>query len=392
MKRVCSTVIACLMLASLLGGCAWRPDSALPDLKLVTPLPADDWRHNVIPRTEPALFMAWEYRPLVFEGRDGLDVICPMWMDLVMEEDGPALKDLSEMGYTSFDPVSFVSDAHAAGTQVWATVVGFVPEATAAVVRDPENVARIAEEIGRRAKAWGLDGIDLDFENMDPDDTDRFTDFARAVREAVGDRILSVCVTVPMATPSRSPYQAYDRAALAHVCDYVNVMTYDGHKEGVIAPVAGEDWVRYRLELLLRDVPSPRILLGIPMHGVDFWRDEGTEETYTGRITVTSAEVKALLETGTLSAANRVFEVDEWLARGVRQEPSGILMYSFRDIEGSVHRIFLEDEVSLRNKFALVREYSLGGTAIWQKKAGEPEWWTAMAHAAEENRAAVGLQ
>jgi len=360
----------------------WQ-DVWLDELQLVTPVPEDDWRHHVVSRTEPALFMAWEYRPTEFSAREGLDILCPMWMELVMGDDGPELVDLSDMGYTAFDPLSFVEDAHEAGTQIWATVVGFVPTATAELVRNEEAVQETAQAIAQKAEAWNLDGIDLDFESMDPDDTERFTAFAAAVKKAIGDKKLSVCVTVPMAVPSRSPYQAYDRRELAKVCDYINVMTYDGHKEGIIAPVAGEDWVRYRIELLLREVPSNQILLGIPMHGVDFYRAEGSEEAYTGRMTITQEHLASLRQTGTMTVGKRTFDVKQWLEVGKRQEGSNILLYSFLDTEDQTHWIYLEDEQSLRSKIGLVEEYSLGGAAVWQKRAGDERWWSAMDEAME---------
>jgi len=376
MRRILALMAACMCL--LCSSCAAVQDIWLPEMELVTPYPEDSFAHHIVPRQGDAVYMAWEYRPMEYDVRPGLHAAAPMWLYLVMDAGQSVLKDLGEMGYESFRAQTYVEEAHANGCEVWATVVGFEPEATQALVRDDEAVARFAGELADYVKAWDLDGINLDFENMNPEDTDRFTAMVARCRQEMPDTTLSVCVTVPVGKNSQSWYQSYDRRALARHCDYIAVMAYDGHKEGQVAPVAGLDWVRMRQETLLCEVPSNRVLLGIPVHGVAFVQEPGAENAYDKRLTVSYPQLEHLLASDELVVGEERFRVAQWEKKGERDEVTGIAVYAFADEAGNTVTLMLEDETSLADKIALVEEYSLGGIAVWQKRGGADSWWDAM--------------
>jgi len=400
MRRWIGYLLALLFLVPF-SGCAAGEVSAdtLPDLTLVTP-PVDRWRANLIaPEGDPFL-VAWEYRPRTLKQAPGdVDVLCPMWLYVQMAEGSCALLDLKDLGYTDFNPSGYVQEAHAQGTQVWATVVGFEPDATQDLLHSERKTQDFAADLAAYARAWDLDGINLDFENMCPADTDLFTALVVTLREALPDIVLSVCVTVPVrGDVSQNWYQSYDRGALAKTCDYLAVMTYDGHKEGVIAPVAGLDWVEYRLRLLLEEVPSCQVLLGVPFFGVDFIRDADTApepsasplasplpseapvnaKAYTRRMTVQNAQLSDLLSTGSFTVGEETFTLKAWAQQAVREEDTGMLRYCFTDTQGAYHTLYVEDESSLAAKGTLIGQYLLAGAAVWHRGLGTQELWQSL--------------
>lgn len=107
--------------------------------------------------------------------------------------------------------------------------------------------------------------------------------------------------------------------------------------------------VRKVLEYGLTQIPSDKILMGIPNYGYD-WplpyikgytkaRKLGHREAY-------------------LLAVNQGVPIEY---DPVSQSP----FFRYSDIDGIEHEVWFEDERSLREKFNLVEEYNLSGLSFW---------------------------
>src|SRR5699024_3502411 len=104
-------------------------------------------------------------------------------------------------------------------------------------------------DIVELAKQYGLDGINIDFENMYREDEDMFSRFIIELEprlKAIG-KTLSVDVTAPDGADSWS--MCYDRNVIGDVADYIVFMAYDQYGEASTEPgtTSGYEWVKVNL-------------------------------------------------------------------------------------------------------------------------------------------------
>ena len=140
-----------------------------------------------------------------------------------------------------------------------------------------------AADCARVADAFGLDGIDIDWEyptqngagiSSSPDDTKNFTLLMRDLRTALGpDRLLT------LATVSTAQY--IDFPAILPYIDFVNIMSYDmgwapkhnaplyrSDASGKTTPIAGDVTADEAVRAhLAAGVPPEKLVMGMPFYG-----------------------------------------------------------------------------------------------------------------------------
>jgi spore germination protein YaaH len=230
---------------------------------------------------------------------------------------------------------------------------------------------------------------------MDPDYKEEFTQFAKNIKDALpaNQNTVSAAVTVKLlGDTSDNWYQSYDRGGLAEVIDYVAVMTYDGHRGGDQTPVASITWVEMHIQRLLEEMPSNKLIMGIPFYGVDYigkivdsdsfnvdmlWKEDGDY-----RINFFSSDLQSALANGQytdMRDRDKTIYIDYWLDKGSWSDEFGIAQYSFVDTEGYLHTVYIDDESSLYQKAQLVKRYNLGGVGIWREGFGYDDMWSSLA-------------
>ncbi len=281
----------------------------------------------------------------------GVNVISPTWFHL---------RD-KEGNLTNQAEKSFVEWAHDQNMQVWALFSNtFDPDLTHEFLRDPEARKNAIYELTLFAQLYELDGINLDFENIHLKDRDYYTQFVRELTPFLREQGLVVSVDVTFISRSENWSQSYDRVALSETVDYVAVMAYDEHWRG--APNAGSvaslPWVRNNLERILEQVPSEKLLLGIPFY-TRLWAED--EEGNTEHVGAYSMEgIHNILE--------------EHDAEITYDEDSEQYYAEYED-NGKKHRTWLETEESVSKRLELIHEYDLAGVASWRRGFETPEIW-----------------
>ncbi|MFC2468686.1 MAG: glycosyl hydrolase family 18 protein [Negativicutes bacterium] len=285
----------------------------------------------------------------------GITVVSPCWFT-IQDAAGtvvPAPKACPDRSYTD--------KAHAKGYQVWALVTNadFDPEETGALLENEAGRRAAVRNLLALAKEYALDGINLDFENINLADRDRLTGFVQEIAAAAHAEGLTVSVDVTFPGGSENWSQCYDRAALAEAVDYIAVMAYDEH--GQSSPEAGSvaslDWVERGLQATLDEVPPEKLLLGMPLY-MRRWEEEN------GRLvkasTLTMEEARLLL---TEEKPSR-----RWLPEAGQ--------YYFEYHSGAcLCRVWQEDARSLALKATLVNRYNLAGAAFWRRGHETADIW-----------------
>lgn len=285
--------------------------------------------------------------------QESLNVVSPCWFTIIDAQGNIVSKASS----------SYVAGAHERGYAVWALVTNdFDPEMTSQLLRNPAGRAAAINNILALAGQYELDGINLDFENIEEADKALLTEFVSEISAALrrAKLVVSLDVTVPSASPRWS--LCYDRKALAQQVDYVMLMAYDEHgsasnKSGSVASLP---WVENAVREVLQEVPSSKLVLGMPLY-MRLWQEKD------GKVSVNTLSMQAAEKMYQSKGIQR-----QWLAE------EGQYYFSYWS-EGAFCRVWQEDARSLALKLSLVSRYDLAGIALWRRGFETADVWQMLA-------------
>jgi spore germination protein YaaH len=336
------------------------------------------------------VYLAWQYNPTSLKAvPPGVNVLAPRWF--YVEDDG-GVAVVNDLGHlitgkaASWNPVQYVNAAHSAGVEVWAEVFLSTPKLAKQIVTDSTRRNEFISRMAGWVQQYKLDGIDFDFENMDPADAEQYTELIAQCKQALpAGAVICVDVTVPVDKPDpKNWWQCYDREGLGRVADYIAVMTYDKID---MKPTAAIDWVGGKVKAMLGSVPSEKVLMGVPFYGTDFMINAPAGEKLTAVPDVAKSKssrnifpstVKSLLENGFYMSGTKKIAVDYWIDHGTWSDETATMEYSFVDTDGLVHVLYCDDERSLLAKGGLMAFNRLGGVAVWRMEFGNDALWNAL--------------
>ncbi len=298
---------------------------------------------------------------------DGLNVISPTWFRLV---DNTGLTPYSyerkfygdlNLYLADLGNAEYIADCKAEGYKVWAmfNTEGSLSKTSKFLNSQPARTACV-QLLKELIVKYGLDGINLDFENMYQKDRDVYSQFVKEMADmchSVG-AVLSVDIT--KYEPTSTTYSmCYDRTAIARYADYVALMAYDqnGTWSTTAGSVADLKWTEDAIIKTLEEVPKEKLLLGIPFYA-RIW------ETSNGKVVKTSA-------VGMSTVAKKIAENN---AKIVYDSKTG-QNYAEWTSGGNVFKVWIEDKTSIKARLNLVQKYGLAGVASWSKTFETPDIW-----------------
>lgn len=269
----------------------------------------------------------------------GLDVIVPTWFSI---RNGNG--DMIDRGNQNY-----VKKYNDLGIDVWAYLDNsFDPEITHQALSNEKTRKKIIDKTLELCKKYGMKGINIDFEHTKIDDRDYITDFVREFRQAAGeDFIITVDVTPQIsADVTKEPY---DRKALAEIADYMVVMAYDQHwgSSDKAGSVAQYKWVEGSINVLFRNIPNKKMILGVPLY-TRIWKEDGGKVTSK---TISMDEVARIIASKGLKPV--------W----DKESQQNYIEYQEN---GADYKIWIEDANSLEKKVSLVNKYNLAGVGSWR--------------------------
>lgn len=238
----------------------------------------------------------------------------------------------------------------------------FQPEPAHGVLANPGLRGRLIDEMVRRVRERGYGGLNIDFENLYPSDRHLFTTFVRETVEAAHASGIPVSVAmVPKAAdrPNEPWVGFFDYAALGALVDHAILMTYEwgwiGGRPMAIAPL---NQVRAVLEYATRHIPASKILMGVPLYGYD-WELPDTPENLARGLSPQQA----------VALATEKGVPIRW------DERAASPWFRYRDARGVEHEVWFEDARSVAAKYALAREFGVGGISFWVLGNEFPQNW-----------------
>lgn len=285
----------------------------------------------------------------------GLNVISPTWFHL-MDGEGN-IKNQADAAYVKW--------AQANNLQVWALFDNnFDPKITTEALATYDKRLKMIKQLLSFAQLYKLQGINIDFENVNLKDKANLTQFVREMTPMLHEQGLVVSIDVTVKSTSENWSMFYDRQALSETVDYMMVMAYDEHWAS--SPIAGSvsslPWVEKSIVQIMKEdkVPASKLILGVPYY-TRIW----TEQTKDGKTSVTSRAVFMDTANATVKDKNLT---------PVFLPEIGQQYVEYKDGD-SLIKIWLEDEVSMKARIELVKKYDLAGVGSWRRGYEVPAIW-----------------
>jgi spore germination protein YaaH len=288
----------------------------------------------------------------MISGSKGMNVIAPTWFSLCDEEGN----------FRSFGEQSYVNTAHSVGLQVWGVLDNFnYRNETKTTVDEYEVLSstakrqKLVQGITSAAVNLGLDGINVDFEQVAQETGVHYVQFLRELSVACRQNglVMSVDDYVPFHFNEH-----YRLDIQGEIADYVVVMGYDEHWHGSGDPgsVASIDYVTNGITKTASEVPSEKIINALPLYTI-VWTTNGTQVT-DEYLTLNNME-------DFLKQVNAEPVWDETTCQNYLEWESS---------EG-LKQVWLEDADSIRVKLNVMSANEIGGVAVWRLGYGTSVIW-----------------
>ena len=277
---------------------------------------------------------------------------------------------LDEAGHPVFarkdkDYAPIVAGLHDQKVRVWLTICNdYQTAAGKLVLKDAALVhALCADPARRRAHVTELvglctrlkaDGLDLDYENLNPEDRTLVSQFVTELGEALHGSSLQLSVTVqPKQKESASVGPgAADWVALGKAADRVQIMLYNQHNTRTApGPVASPAWMQKVLDFAATQIEPARIVPALKISGFEWG--------------ATPREVDFKDLAGPRAAAKAPAARDP-------ESSTPILTYT---VAGDNRTAYVEDAVSIRASLAFLQSRGFKRATLWSLGVEDPALW-----------------
>lgn len=278
----------------------------------------------------------------------GLNVISPTWFKL-NDDFG---------GFTSFATQQYVDKAHNMGLEVWALIENIEYKDSINmynILSSTTNRTELINHLMDEVLMYGIDGINLDFEQISMDCGEHYIEFIREL--SIPCRKNGIVLSIDNYVPTGYTNH-YNRKEQGIVADYVVIMGYDEHYAGSseAGSVASIDFVEDGIRQTVEQVPANKIINAIPFY-TRIWETNGSE--------VSSQAVGMDTAEEYIRAHDIEVNWDEETCQNYGEYTNGGILY----------QVWLEDEKSIEVKLNVMENYGIAGVASWRLGFEKPEVW-----------------
>lgn len=285
---------------------------------------------------------------------EGINVVSPTFFHLVKNSDGKIDTNMGTNG------TNYISWAKQNGYKVWAMFSNnSYKDTTSKILNSYTLRTNLINSIVSLANTYNIDGINIDFENMNKSDKEMFSRFIIELKPKLQEsgKILSVDITAIDGGDDWS--ECYDRNTIGNVADYVVFMGYDQYTSNSkkAGTTAGYNWIETNIKKLIEreEVKSEKIILAMPLY-TRLWQEKD------GKLTSQTVSMK---------------EIDKTLPSDAQKTWNEELKQYYTEYtqNGTTYKMWIEDEESIKAKVSLVKTYNLAGVATWEKDREKESIW-----------------
>jgi len=231
-------------------------------------------------------------------------------------------------------------------------------------LNDPALQQRVIGELLRWCIKNRFQGINVDFENLEPADYPRLIPFLQRMKKAfnAAPQPLLVSADLEAKNDRNTPGGTLDWRAVSSVCDFVIVMAYDEHSENSPpGPIASIGWYREVVQRAVQSIPRDKLVVGLANYSYDWMEGREWAEPLTYQAALVTAHDFRQEE----KPADIVDFDSEFL------NPT----FLYEDDDGKKHEVWMLDAITAANQWLIAENYGVRGMAIWVLGSTDPSIW-----------------
>ncbi|HYM60710.1 MAG TPA: glycosyltransferase [Thermoanaerobaculia bacterium] len=225
---------------------------------------------------------------------------------------------------------------------------------------------RTTIELRRWLLANKFQGINVDFENLDPEDYKLLVPFLQRLSVAFSPAGLKVSADLEARNLAEQNGQSlFDWKAAAAACDFVVVMAYDQHNSGSgPGPIASIDWYKdIVLQRALKNgtIPADKLVIGLGNYGYDWMDGRGWAEPLTYQ--------SALLLAKKYRVGEKLEDIVDFDEKALNPT------FWYVDDDNKQHEVWFLDAITAANQWMIAQIYGVRGAAVWVLGSADPSIW-----------------
>lgn len=230
------------------------------------------------------------------------------------------------------------------------------------ILASTEIQDRLLQNVVNVMKNKGYTGLNIDFENVLPDDRELYNQFMqRAVDRLHADGYYVSSALAPKLSAEQQGllYTAHDYPAHGRIADFVVLMTYEwGWRFGPPQAISPLNQIKRVLDYAVSVMPRDKLFFGFQLYARDWLLPH-----------VKGQEAETFSMEEAMSRARRYSAAIQYDT--VTQSP----YYRYTDEQGRMHEVWFEDARSAQAKFNTVKSYGLRGISYWALGYPFPQNW-----------------
>ncbi|HOO12391.1 MAG TPA: glycosyl hydrolase family 18 protein [Bacillota bacterium] len=294
-----------------------------------------------------------------------ISAVAPFWYRLSPADGSILQQHHPEEGFTDEKMKRIIDKAHASDMEVLMLVHNMLyggkangKELAKKMLATGESRKAFIDNVEEVLEKFGYDGINIDIESIYVADRDRFSALVKELYERLSPKGYRVTVCVPAKTSDnlKNTWSGpFDYKKIAKYSDNVIIMTYDehGYSSGP-GPVASYGWVRNVMKYAVGQIPAGKILMGVPGYGFDWTAGKKGARyiSYSQAVNLASSK-----------------------GAKVQWDSAARVPYFKYTQNGQSHEVWFESKFSLEHKLDIVKEYNVGGIALWRLGLEDAGFW-----------------
>ncbi|TCP31773.1 spore germination protein [Scopulibacillus darangshiensis] len=230
------------------------------------------------------------------------------------------------------------------------------------ILSSPQLQNTLLTNILGMMRAKGYQGLNIDFENVNPDDRESYNQFLQRTVNLLHPEGYSVSTALAPKTSAEQAgllYEAHDYPAHGRIADFVILMTYEwGYRLGPPQAVSPINQIKRVLDYAVTVIPRDKIFMGFQLYARDWLLPH-----VQGQEAETFSQQEAIRRAVKYKAAIQYDKETE--------SP----FFRYTDEQGRRHEVWFEDARSAQAKFDLVKNYRLRGISYWALGFPFPQNW-----------------
>nr|WP_199156795.1 glycosyltransferase [Pedobacter sp. ASV2] len=222
-------------------------------------------------------------------------------------------------------------------------------QAVRRLLNNPDAQEKLISNLITITKKYGFKGINIDFEELNLENSDSFNNFMKNLYTQFHNEKLIVSQDI---SPENDDYKP---EILQHYNDYIILMAYDQHNDQSNAgDISHQEWVEDKLDDICSKVDPNKVILALACYGYD-WPSK-------------SIGVPVTYEAAIINAVN--------YKSTVNYDPaSANLNYNYNDANGIRHDVYFTDAATNFNLIRKADDWGIAGVALWRLGSEDKRLW-----------------